>query len=221
VPLSSLPANAGPIERSDFVYTQLRAAILEGLLLPGERLVEGEVAAKFGVSRTPVHEAVLRLIGDGLVAQVASRGFIVAEFPAERIRQMLQARTGLMAFAARLAAQKATQRDVAELAETSRQLEAEEAAPTFESWREFAYRFNEILVRAAANPYLKELIDSIDTAVRIYRSSQVQARLDRHHIAQHHGAIAEALRAHDAESAERLTREIGLLTVAAWLGESE
>jgi DNA-binding GntR family transcriptional regulator len=221
MPLSSLPANAGPMERSDFVYAQLRAAILEGLLLPGERLIEGEVAAKFGVSRTPVHEAVLRLIGDGLVAQVASRGFIVAEFPSERIRQMLQTRTGLMAFAARLAASRISERDLAELEETNSQLEATEATPTFETWREIANRFNGIVSRAAANDYLSEIIESINTAVLIYRSTQVQVRLDRHRVAEYLRAATEALRARDAETAERVMLEVGALTMIAWLGGSE
>jgi DNA-binding GntR family transcriptional regulator len=205
------------MERSDFAYAQLRAAILDGQLRPGERLVEGEIAQKLNISRTPVHEAILRLIGEGLLVQVPGRGLFVPEYPLERVREILEVRAGLEAYAARLAAPNMTRVHLEELEEIDRLMEAELGAPTIDRWRELNLQFHGVIHRATANPYLTELIDSIYTANMVYRRTHLQERVDRGQARAGHRAVLDSLRAHDADAAERYMREHILESTQVWL----
>src|SRR5207237_9349504 len=67
-------ANSAGAGAADSVYATLREAILDGLLRPGDGLIEERVARHFGVSRTPVREALLRLESEGLALRVPRRG---------------------------------------------------------------------------------------------------------------------------------------------------
>src|SRR5690242_6209456 len=88
---------------ADQVYRQLRHAILSEEIAPGTRLRETEIAAAMKVSRTPVREAISRLIGDWLVREVSTGGVEVTDLMSE-ISEIYQIREALELCAARLAA---------------------------------------------------------------------------------------------------------------------
>jgi DNA-binding GntR family transcriptional regulator len=93
--------------RSAEVYEELRRAIVEGRIRPNERLIETELAERLSVSRTPIRESIQRLAADGLVVS-RRRGWVVREQSAEEIREIYEVRAALEGFAARLAAERAT-----------------------------------------------------------------------------------------------------------------
>lgn len=101
-PVSVLPAN-----RTVEVYEQLRRAIVEGAIRPNERLVESDLAERFDVSRTPIRECMLRLAGDGLIVSVR-RSWVVREHSPLEVTEVFEVRAALEGFAARLAAERAT-----------------------------------------------------------------------------------------------------------------
>jgi len=90
----------------DQVHDRLVVAIAEGLLSPGERLTQEEVAARLGVSRQPVSHALQVLRRRGLVVQSGKRGLAVAPLDAIRLRDLYQVRAALEALAASLAAKR-------------------------------------------------------------------------------------------------------------------
>lgn len=96
-----------PSNRTTEVYEQLRQAIVEGSIRPNERLIESDLAERLNVSRTPIRESMLRLAGDGLIVS-HRRGWVVREHSADEIREVYEVRAALEGFAARLAAQRAT-----------------------------------------------------------------------------------------------------------------
>jgi DNA-binding GntR family transcriptional regulator len=77
---------------SEQVYDHLKSAIVNGRFAPGERLVPEELAAHFGVSLTPVRDALKRLEGDGLVTIVARRGVFITEISAKDVFEIFQIR---------------------------------------------------------------------------------------------------------------------------------
>jgi DNA-binding GntR family transcriptional regulator len=93
--------------RSAEVYEELRRAIVEGRIRPNERLIETELAERLSVSRTPIRESIQRLAADGLV-ESRRRGWVVREHSAQEIREIYEVRAALEGFAARLAAERAT-----------------------------------------------------------------------------------------------------------------
>lgn len=85
---------------SDQVYDALRGRIVRGEFAPGERLIEVNLAHEYGVSRTPVKQAVDRLVGEGLVEIVPRKGTFVTEIDANRLREMFAIRRLLETYAA-------------------------------------------------------------------------------------------------------------------------
>ncbi|WP_241990757.1 GntR family transcriptional regulator [Cryobacterium gelidum] len=93
-----------PLRASERAYRQLREEILNGLLAPGAGLLEVEQADRIGVSRTPLREAVARLIADGLVVGRRGRGFEVTDISVDSISELYELRQALEVQASRLAA---------------------------------------------------------------------------------------------------------------------
>lgn len=91
---------------SDRAYAALRDEILDGELAPGAPLAELEQAARLGVSRTPIREALSRLIADGLVTARSPRNLVVTELSEERIRNVYELRQALETDAAAIAARR-------------------------------------------------------------------------------------------------------------------
>ncbi|WP_370304193.1 GntR family transcriptional regulator [Cryobacterium sp. TMS1-13-1] len=93
-----------PLRASERAYRQLRGEILNGLLAPGAALLEVEQAERIGISRTPLREAVARLIADGLVVGRRGRGFEVTDISVDSISELYELRQALEVQAIRLAA---------------------------------------------------------------------------------------------------------------------
>lgn len=91
---------------SDKAYNKLFHEIVDGDLAPGTILAEVEQSTRLGVSRTPLREALSRLIADGLVESAPGRGVIVTEVSLENITELYEVREALEEQAARLAAQR-------------------------------------------------------------------------------------------------------------------
>ncbi|MBX9593152.1 MAG: GntR family transcriptional regulator, partial [Roseomonas sp.] len=100
------PAGPSPARPSlaEAAYAALKASILEGLLPPGHEAVEQAIADQLGMSRTPVHEAVLRLQHEGMVRILPRRGVMVLPIDPEDLRQTYQVLIALEGEAAALLA---------------------------------------------------------------------------------------------------------------------
>ncbi len=94
---------------SQVVADAIRQAIVGGQFTPGMRLVEDRLAAKFGVSRNPVREAVRALAAEGLITVVPRHGAVVADLSAEEVRETVEVRATLEGMNARLAARHCDQ----------------------------------------------------------------------------------------------------------------
>src|SRR3954452_7882627 len=100
----------------------LRELILDGDLRPGTRLGEGELAARLGVSRTPVREALTRLAAEGLVEIAPNRGARVATWTVAELEGVFDLRMSLEPQLTGFAVARATPEDVAELEELAQRM---------------------------------------------------------------------------------------------------
>lgn len=120
----------GPIDRGAYmherVYQRIRDMIVDGRLGPGDRLVETALASHLGVSRTPVREAIRRLVQERWVVLQDTGGVTVRELSARDLVDAYTARAALESMATRLAARNATAQEIAEL----RKLTEQEAEAT-------------------------------------------------------------------------------------------
>jgi DNA-binding GntR family transcriptional regulator len=198
-------AGAGAV--ADAAYTTLRQAILLGHLRPGDRLGEEQLAREFGISRTPIREAIFRLEAEHFAIRLVRRGLVVRAIPEEQVLEVYTVRASLDQLAARLAAEQATVPERARLHWLNEQFQL--AAERFEHayMADLNIQFHEALGEAAHNGMLLHFVRQIHDWVRRFGETTFSwpGRADAA-IAEHQ-AIIEAIDRGDAEAAGRLASE--------------
>jgi DNA-binding GntR family transcriptional regulator len=189
---------------SDRAYATLLDEIQDGALPPGTVLGEVEQAARLGVSRTPLREALGRLAADGLVAQQSPRVTVVTAIDAGDIREIFEVRRALEESAARLAAERGDAAAFADLAlEFAR---TDVAGPAgLDAYYALIGRFDRRLDESVANDYLTAALRTVRThLVRVRRLARDNPdRLAAS--AAEHRLIASAIAARDADLAAHAT----------------
>lgn len=157
------PPGAAPEPRSlsELAYQQLVRLITRLELPPGAVIVEKELMARLGIGRTPIREALQRLAMEGLVVHRPNRGMFVAEITAPGVQQIYEFRSLIDAQLVRLAAQRATLADVAELEAICRQLDAASRTDDLDRYVTLDRLFYDVLARSSANQYLAEVVPRI------------------------------------------------------------
>lgn len=148
----------------DKVVDALRQAILDGVLGPGRRLTEKELTELTGVSRTSVREALRGLQAEGLVEESPSRGLRVAVPTAEEIEQIYEVRAELEPLAVRLFVERASQREVDELASA-----VDDLNPQGDINNEVLDRLNQVLLLGCRNPILEEVLGRLYSRIHALR----------------------------------------------------
>lgn len=199
---------------ADRAFDALRAAIVEGELVPGAALTEVEQAGRLGVSRTPVREAFARLIAAGLATERGPRTLVVTEIEPDDVTALFELRTALDEQAARLAARRASaDESSARFAELAARFAAVDAAtlgdddPQRHGYYALVAEFDAALDESlSSSPYLAAAIAS--TRVHLARVRRL-ARDDDARLAAsaaEHAAIARAIADGDPERAAAATR---------------
>jgi DNA-binding GntR family transcriptional regulator len=211
---SSHSTGRAPLRRDNAspVYQQLRSAIVSGQLAPGTRLVEKELAVRFGVSRTPVRAALDRLEQEGYVVNAPGLKHSlsqVAPLTREDGLELFETLAALEGVAARHAAllPGRTRQDLAKTLKTINgklRLAARRAQPSHLALHQLDTEFHQRIVEAAAGPRLRALLDIVrpqtiryDQLYVVLLAHQMQPSLAEH------AAIIAALEAGDAEAAQR------------------
>ncbi len=170
--MSTLLKASQPIAKislADSVYQRILEAILSGALASGMELSEVALAAELGVSRTPVHEALLRLAADGLVEDLSSRQARVASFSRSDIVEIYEVRQILEPAAAGRAAHGLSLEQVAELRAAANALAAAKGKRDWPSRAiDFDMRFHDVLASAAGNERLRQEIHRYRRLVRAF-----------------------------------------------------
>ncbi|MBV9004025.1 MAG: GntR family transcriptional regulator [Solirubrobacterales bacterium] len=186
-------------------YASIRRSILEGVLRPGERIVEQQLAESLNVSRTPVREALLKLERENLVARIG-RGMAVRRFSSGEVRDIYNLRAHLESYAARLAADRITSAELAALEAIQDEMEAQEPDMTrAEVVRVLSrdnHRFHAVVVRAARSTPLERCFSQVFQLPLLYKAyayfdEERKRRSDRDH-----RELVEMLRAGDGAAAE-------------------
>lgn len=189
------------------VYGLIVEAIHRGELKPGDRITEGELAGRLGISRSPVREAFARLIHDGLVVQSPRRGTFVAKLEREDIADIQDVRSLLEGHAARLAVARITSDDVAELRTLVQTIGD---AATGEDWIRVVRlnaRFHEQVVRLTGNKVLLRAWSMLDPlAWLIPTTVPVGHRHNPQDLLSRHMALIDALESGDPQRAEHAFR---------------
>ncbi|MET7599123.1 GntR family transcriptional regulator [Streptomyces sp. NPDC005481] len=201
-----LPPLRQPASRTDRVRDALRQAILEGALQPGRPLVEREIAEMYGVSKTPVREALKQLQSSGLVVINAYQGVSVRSPDDMLVHELYTARATTEPAAVRMTAERlgATRHEGARkaFAEAASLVGAGETHGLGAANR----RFHRELYTACGNTFLCNFLDQLQDLTAFVAGLGWRLRATFEQEASEHAAILEAVEQGDAELAERLTR---------------
>ena len=184
-------------------YTLILEAIDGGVYRPGDRLVESELADRFGVSRTPVREALQRLETQSMLAR-DGRSLIVASLDHNQLAELYVVRAELEALAAKLAARHATPEEVKVL----RDMVAEDRAyiGNPQALSRANRRFHKQIHLASHNRYLVQQLDLVHRSMALLASTSLAAEGRGATALAEHQAIVDAIGAGDGEAAQSALR---------------
>jgi DNA-binding GntR family transcriptional regulator len=174
------------------------------------RLDERRLAADFGVSRTPVREAMAQLEREGFVRSVPRRGVYVVRKTRREVIELITAWAALEGMAARLITQSAPDEDVASLRRMFATFENGEVRAHLDEYSEINIEFHQAIIRMSGNSVLIDLAENLFTHMRMIRRKTIgeMDRADRS--IRDHMQIIEALEARDTARAEALVRDHAL-----------
>ena len=194
--------------RSDHAYRTLRAEIVCGVLRPNDRLIEAGLASRLSMSRTPVRESLQRLATEDLVLSTPY-GWVVRDHQPQEIRQIYETRAALEGFASYLASQRATSQQLQRLAALEPLVPVSGGLEGIsrEDLVERNNSFHDAIIEAAQNPVLSEMVSRTRDYFFNHRLARVYTEQELKASSEGHRRLVRALLEHDAEAAERITRD--------------
>lgn len=197
----SEPASGSLLLREK-VYGELRADMISCRLAPGTEIRESELAARFGVSKSPVRDALMRLEREGLVITLPRQGYRVAPVSLADVQDMFHLRDALERACMERIVRRASDEQLAEL-EAFRHFKASAWDGGFIAYnREFHHALARIAGNARMRSQLDDLIDQMERAVQLSLSSLKQG--DPQSLVEEHCRIIEALQGRQLSRAQRL-----------------
>jgi DNA-binding GntR family transcriptional regulator len=191
-------------------YDALKTAITNMNIYASDaelRLDERDLSQRFGVSRTPLREALAQLDQEGLVKIVARRGIFIVRKTKAEILDMITVWAALESMAARLATQHASDAELARLHTLVDQFSQDKVAAKMGEYSDANIKFHQAIIGLGKNRLITDLTDKLFFHVRTIRQRTIfeQDRAKRSVV--DHSEIVGALEARDTERAERLVRE--------------
>jgi DNA-binding GntR family transcriptional regulator len=185
----------------DVVFNTLREAILKGDLQPGERLMELQLAAKLGVSRTPIREAIRMLEQEGLAVTMPRKGAEVAKMTLKDMEDVLEIREALDELAVQLACVKISEEQLARLIGVKELFESSTRTGDVKMIAEADVRFHDVIYEATDNPKLVTMLNNLREQVYRYRVEYIKNPENYPTLIAEHESIVEGLKQRDKTAA--------------------
>ena len=196
------------------IRDSLEQRIVEGELSNGKRLDETELSGFYGVSRTPVREALQRLAESGLAEHLPRRGTFVRSPSLSQLVEMFEVMAELECMAIRLAARRATSNDIDALEKDNETCRAAVAANDTKKYYEINARLHGRIYQMSGNSFLANEVRRLHDRLRPFRRLQLRVRGRMEESMAEHDIILAALRDGDADRAmETMKKHITIVGV--------
>lgn len=193
--------------RASELVPVLEQEIVTGSLKPGTRLDETILAERFGVSRTPIREALTRLAASGLVEIRPRRGAVVATITLKDLMNMFEVMANLEAVCARLAARRITPEEKEQLVKAHETCDSLSGTDQFDEYYQQNVLLHNLIYAASHNEYLEKQTRELRMRLSPHRRLQVRNPGRMETSSDEHGKLVEAILKGDADLAEQLTRD--------------
>ena len=184
-------------------YHLVLEAIDQGEFRPGDRLVESDLAERFGVSRTPIREALQRLETQSVLAR-DGRSLVVSSLDHDQLGELYTVRAELEGLAARLAAQHAAPEEVRVLWEMIRK--DRELLDRPDLLARANKRFHRQIHLASHNRYLVQQLEMVHRSMALVSNTTLAVEGRGQRALEEHEAVVRAIEAHDGEAADSAIR---------------
>lgn len=184
----------------DNAYRAIREGIISGIYPQGSHLTALQLAEANGLSRTPVREAMRRLDAEGLISLIPNRGAFVARWTRTEIEQIYELRVLLEAFAAQVAAERATDEQIETLRELAEQMTVATTSPEIDhgAIAEVNGDFHHAVLDACGNTRLRELLGSLTEMPLVLSTFRNYTRAELQRSAAQHRELVNAIAARDS-----------------------
>lgn len=191
---------------STVIASQLEAEIVAGELKAGTKLDEKTLTERFGVSRTPIREALHVLVARSLAERVPYRGVVVVDITRDRIEQMFEAMGEIEALCGRIAAERMQTSERIALETLHRRMSEQAKAGDAENYEGANIEFHERIFRGTHNDDLIELANTLRLKLAPFRKSQLRSarRVERSN--EEHDEIVNAILDRDPKRTEKALR---------------
>ena len=203
------------------VTRALEAAVVAGELKPGEIYSAPVLAEQFGVSATPVREAMLDLVGEGFVEPVRNRGFRVVEISDADLDEISEIRLLIEVPTIAKIADRLTEAKVAELDAVAQAIEDAAVGGDLLGYLDSDRRFHVALVACLGNDRLTDLVDRLRRQARLFGLQQLSDSGRLIASAHEHRELLQTLQRGDAERAEAMMRAHIVHTRGLWVGRED
>ena len=191
------------MKASERIRTSIESQIRCGALLPGDPIDEERLMTEFGVSRTPVREAVLQLKAADMLTALPRGGVVVSKLDVAQLFAMWELLADLEGLAARYACDRMTDAERRALADLHLEARSIVDHDDAEAWEQANMQFHEMIYAGARNPYLRQEILRMRTRTQAYRRHAFSAVVRLRVSYDGHARMVAAIQARDAETAER------------------
>ncbi len=191
----------------DVVFNTLREAILRGDLVPGERLMELQLAAKLGVSRTPIREAIRMLEQEGLAITIPRKGAIVAGMTEKDMQDVLEIREALEELSVQVACDKITNEEIAKLRENMENFETSLKSGDLKRMAEADVEFHDVIYQATDNPKLINMLNNLREQMYRYRVEYLKNPSNHEQLLREHEAIYRGIMEKDKDAVTEMIRK--------------
>lgn len=191
------------ISASKRIYIDLRRRIVDMVLPPGSRIVEHDIAAEHGTSRTPVHEAVQRLSEEGLIEVRPRVGTFVSRIPLDGLEEVMLVRTALETAVIAKAVERATPEGLARIRAIIEEQKQYVAAGDQQGFHATDEALHEVIAEVAEHPGIWPMILQAKIQIDRYRHLTLEVPGRMEEILAQHYAILDALEKGDSEAAQK------------------
>lgn len=201
--------NLAPEKRSlvESAYNDLKQQIMTGVLEPGVQLLEEELAARLGMSRTPTREAAIRLEHEGFVEFIPRRGLRVTTLSKRAVREINEVLECLeIQAAARLAARKLAPEEMKRLENAVAGMDQALEREDIKDWARADYEFHSLLIDMCGNQHLAETARNYLDKAHRFRLLTLPLRPRPVYSNVNHAAVVEAIRRNDPQTAQDIHR---------------
>jgi DNA-binding GntR family transcriptional regulator len=189
------------------ILETIRDAIATGVLKPGEKVAEPELAERFGISRTPIREAFRQLESEGYLTVIPRKGAVVVSFSSKEVEEFYAIKSILEGYAAHRACQKLTDKEISRLETINDKLRQLAEEGDIKHFFKIHNDFHELFRKAADNEKLDEMISGLVSKFQRLRYESLSKPGRMKISVQEHNKIIDAFRERNADLAEQLVRK--------------